>query len=197
MRIIFLSVLLAPILFQGVVMADQSTCTTIIEHSENDETNPWRTVNDGVMGGLSEGGSFLQEDHLSFVGNTNTNGGGFSSVRLRVEPGLMADTDHLRLWMRPDGRRYSVTMRTDVTYRGRPVAFRADIASGEPGEWGQGILDYADLKASIFGRAVYGAEFDPASVREVSLIIYDGLDGPFRMDLKRIEACADMKNTVS
>lgn len=179
----------------GVSMAQ--TCQTIIEHSAEDETNPWRTINDGVMGGLSDGGSFLQEDHLSFVGNTNTNGGGFSSVRLRVEPGLMADTDHLKLWMRPDERRYSVTMRTDVTYRGRPVAFRADVTSGAPGEWGEGILDYSDLKASIFGRPVFGAEFDPASVREVSLIIYDGLDGPFRMDLKRIEACSGMNEAVS
>ncbi|MDG1825403.1 MAG: CIA30 family protein, partial [Henriciella sp.] len=57
----------------GVSMAQ--TCQTIIEHSAEDETNPWRTINDGVMGGLSDGGSFLQEDHLSFVGNTNTNGG--------------------------------------------------------------------------------------------------------------------------
>jgi monofunctional biosynthetic peptidoglycan transglycosylase len=197
MRISAIVLMAMSLLFGGAAMADEMSCSTIIEHSEADTDNPWRTVNDGVMGGLSSGGSFLQDDYLAFVGNTNTNGGGFSSVRLPVEPGLMAGSDHLKLWMRPDARRYSVTMRTNVTYRGRPVAFRADVKSGSADEWGEGILDYADLKASIFGRAVYGAEFDPAAVREVSLIIYDGLDGPFRMDLKRIEACTHMNAPTS
>lgn len=197
MRLSFLAVMVVSFFAGGAAMADQNTCAVVIEHTEADTDNPWRTVNDGVMGGLSSGGSFLQDDHLAFVGNTNTNGGGFSSIRLPVKPGALAGSDHLKLWMRPDERRYSVTMRTNVTYRGRPVAFRADVQSGAAGEWGEGILDYSDLKASIFGRAVYGAEFDPAEVREVSLIIYDGLDGPFRMDLKRIEACANLKSMTS
>jgi hypothetical protein len=39
---------------------------------------PWFVVNDGVMGGRSEGGFRLGESALVFSGVTNTNGGGFS-----------------------------------------------------------------------------------------------------------------------
>ena len=41
----------------------------------------WRIVNDNVMGGRSRGDFEISEESLSFFGATNTNGGGFSSIR--------------------------------------------------------------------------------------------------------------------
>ena len=41
----------------------------------------WRIVNDNVMGGRSRGHFEISEQSLSFFGTTNTNGGGFSSIR--------------------------------------------------------------------------------------------------------------------
>ena len=41
----------------------------------------WYVQNDNVMGGRSEGGFNISSGHLIFSGNTNTNGGGFSSIR--------------------------------------------------------------------------------------------------------------------
>ena len=181
----------------GVSMADRSTCSVLFEVRDGDTVNPWRTVNDGVMGGRSSGGSFVQDGQLSFKGATNTRGGGFSSIRLPLAAGAMAHTDYLKVSMKRDARRYSMTLRTNVTSWGRPVAFRADLHDGPKGEWGDGILRFEELKASIWGRAVRGASFDPAEVREISFIIYDGEDGPFHLDVKRIEACQSAMSPVS
>lgn len=170
-------------------LAQTTTCTTFIEHSETDADNPWRTVNDNVMGGLSSGGATLSNGVLTFAGNTNTNGGGFSSVRLKVSPGLMAEVTNIKVYMNRDAREYSLTMRTNVTLNGSRIAFRGPIVGSPVGEWGYGNLYFDSLKASFRGRAVENAVFDPAAVVELGLIIYDGKDGPFEMQLKRIEAC--------
>ena len=41
----------------------------------------WYVQNDNVMGGKSEGGFNISSGQLIFSGNTNTDGGGFSSTR--------------------------------------------------------------------------------------------------------------------
>ena len=166
-------------------------CTTVIDHSEQGAENPWQTVNDGVMGGRSQGGSVLEEGVLTFAGVTNTNGGGFSSLRMRVSPGLIAGADHLKVQMRRDARAYSITLRTNVTSWGRRIAFRGPIVGAPDAAWGEGIVKFDTLKASIWGRPVPGAEFDPSEVVEIGVIIYDGEDGPFQMQLERIEACSE------
>jgi len=170
-------------------MAETSSCITILEHRDTDTENPWETVNDGVMGGLSSGGSFLDNGVLSFSGATNTNGGGFSSVRLKLSPGVIAETKIIKVYMKRDARSYSLTMRTNVRSYGRRVAFRGPILEATIGEWSYGILSFDSLKASIWGQPVSNAIFDPSKVVELGLIIYDGKDGPFNMQLKRIEAC--------
>lgn len=185
-----ITMLISACLFGGHAMAEPGSCTTLLEHSEQDVDNPWQTVNDGVMGGRSDGGSVLENGALKFAGVTNTNGGGFSSIRLRMPPGAMAGANRLKVHMKRDARTYSMTLRTNVTSYGRRIAFRAPIVDAPEGEWGSGVLAFDTMKASIWGRSVRDAVFDPSEVVELGLIIYDGKDGPFEMQLKRIEACS-------
>ncbi len=176
-------------LIGGPAVAETESCKTLLEHFDGETDNPWQTVNDGVMGGLSDGGSVLNNGTLTFSGVTNTNGGGFSSIRMRVAPGLMAGADRLKVHMKRDARIYSMTLRTNATSYRRRIAFRSSLEGAPEGEWGDGILSFDTLRASIWGRAVPDAVFDPSEVVEIGLIIYDGKDGPFEMQLKRIEAC--------
>jgi hypothetical protein len=173
----------------NIALAQTTYCTTLIEHNEVEADNPWLTVNDSVMGGLSSGGSTLNDGVLTFAGITNTNGGGFSSVRRHVTPGIMAGATKLKVYMNRDMREYSITMRTNVTVSGRRIAFRGPVVGSPVGEWGYGTLFFDSLKGSFRGRAIPNAVFDPAEVVELGLIIYDGKDGPFEMQVKRIEVC--------
>ena len=47
----------------------------------NEPDLQWYVQNDTVMGGRSEGGFSIVDEELLFSGVTNTNGGGFSSIR--------------------------------------------------------------------------------------------------------------------
>jgi len=50
---------------------------------------PWRSVNDGVMGGLSAGRIVSMKEHLRFEGKLSLeNKGGFASVRRLIEQDL-------------------------------------------------------------------------------------------------------------
>ncbi|MEL7540951.1 MAG: CIA30 family protein [Pseudomonadota bacterium] len=95
-------------------MAETQSCTTLLEHTDDQTENSWSTVNDGVMGGRSEGGSVLEDGVLTFAGITNTNGGGFSSIRLNVPRGAMTGANHLKVHMKADARTYSMTLRTNA-----------------------------------------------------------------------------------
>ncbi len=149
----------------------------------------WKAVNDGVMGGLSAGGARLNEASLIFEGTLNTNGGGFSSIRHNINPNQLSSASSLALRLKPDGRRYRMTFRTNARYGWRPISFQADIPQSTAGDWAEVMVDFADLKASIFGRPVRGAEFDKTKIQEIGIIIADAKDGPFRLELDWIKSC--------
>lgn len=149
----------------------------------------WRPVNDGVMGGRSSGGPRFEDDRMIFEGVINTNGGGFSSVRAPVLRGYLADMSALKLRVKSDGRGYKLTLRTSMTFRGRSVAFQAPIPKTTPGDWVEVSLPFSDLEASIFGRPIGDVPFDAADVRTIGIILSDGQDGPFKLELDWLEAC--------
>lgn len=170
---------------------DIKGCNMYVNFEEAAQAQTWRAVNDGVMGGRSSGGPSFENGHMIFEGVINTNGGGFSSLRSPVEDGALAQAAGLKLRVKSDGRAYKVTLRTNVAYRGRLVSFQAPIAGAEGGEWSDVIVPFSDLKASIFGRRVSGAKFDPAAIREMGIILADGQDGPFRLEVDWIKDCKD------
>lgn len=159
-----------------------------IDFSNSDAVAPWQIVNDGVMGGLSQGTRYAEEVHMVFRGVINTNGGGFSSLRRRMSPGDFTGATGIALRVRADGRDYKLTFRTSERWRGRSVSYQASIPNTTSGEWGDVIVPFADLRTSIFGRAVRAAPFDPSDVREMGIILADGIDGVFQFNMQSL-AC--------
>lgn len=154
------------------------------------ETSQWRAINDGVMGGLSSGGPRFADDKMIFEGIINTNGGGFSSLRVPVEAGALAEASAVKLRVRSDGRAYKMTFRTNVTWRGRRISFQAPIPQTKSGRWEDVTVPFSDLGGTIFGRRVKGAKFDRREVVEMGIILADGRDGPFRLEVDWIADCS-------
>ena len=69
----------------GLLMGVQSLADETIADFSKGETVEWRTVNDNVMGGRSVGDFEVGDSTLNFKGRTNTNGGGFSSIRASAQ----------------------------------------------------------------------------------------------------------------
>ena len=71
----------------------------------------WRIVNDNVMGGRSRGDFEISEQSLSFFGTTNTDGGGFSSIRSFLDKQFPSESKKMKLLVKGDGRSYTVILR--------------------------------------------------------------------------------------
>ncbi len=158
-----------------------------INFTDPEAVSSWRVVNDGVMGGRSEGTRFHEDGAMVFRGTINTQGGGFSSIRTDVEPGALAGADGVRLRLRSDGRAYRMTFRTSERWRGRSVSYQAAIPASPDGEWTEVTVPLTGMDTSVFGRSVRAAPFDPADARELGIILADGRDGPFRLEIAKIE----------
>ena len=173
-----------------------------IDFSATDIQLKWRSVNDDVMGGRSSGGPSIEGGHLIFAGTINTDGGGFSSVRTELEPGELSAATGIAMRVKSDGRAYKITLKTDARHDSRPVSFQAPIATDSAGvniqgvniqelntqgQWSDVKIPFSELKPSIRGRTLEAVLFDSAKVETLGIIIADGQDGSFRLEIDEIK----------
>lgn len=171
-------------------------CAIVSDFSVPGEARLWGAVNDGVMGGRSSGGSYFTGESMVFSGVINTNGGGFSSVRRGLEPGTLAGKDGLLIRVKTDGRAYRLTVRTAERFRGRSVAYTADIEVRKDADWVEAYVPFDAFSASVFGQSVPAPPLNPETAWSVGFILGDGQDGPFKMEAEWIKVCEDIARTV-
>jgi len=147
----------------------------------------WYVQNDNVMGGRSEGGFAIASEELIFSGNTNTNGGGFSSIRTQpLELDLSAYTG-IRVKVKADGRRYTWGIQTDALWRGRRINYWADFDTLADQTM---VIDipFVNFLPQFRGFKLDGPELNTGQIAEFSLYQYDKTDGPFALRLISVEA---------
>lgn len=150
----------------------------------------WQTVNDDVMGGLSEGGLRFVDDRLVFEGTINTDGGGFASLRLPLDVGSLADSTSILIQAAPDERTYMLTLDDQAIGRNRRVSHRATIVFSNTAEdTRQASLQLSGFSPAIFGQPVQDSPIEAATIDELGLMISDGVDGPFRLEVLWIASC--------
>ena len=148
------------------------------------EPSRWITVNDNVMGGRSTGGPVFADGILTFSGSTNTNGGGFSSIRTREQSWDIGDADGLLVRVRGDGRSYIAAMTTDQRAMWGVVSYWQEFDTTD-GEWATLRLPFHEFTPTTRGVDLTGrvAPLDPAKAETIGFYIYDKKDGPFRLDV--------------
>lgn len=187
-----LPLILGLALLSETANAQDGTCDMKMTFDTPETTAPWQIVNDGVMGGLSKGTVGFDQGVMRFEGNIITRGGGFSSVRAAILPGALADAEGLKLRVRSDGRVYKVSLRTDLYNGYRPVSFQGAFPALTPGQWTEVTIPFDQLRASVHGNPVRRAVFDTSAVREIGIILADGRDGPFQLDVEMMASCSDL-----
>jgi NADH dehydrogenase [ubiquinone] 1 alpha subcomplex assembly factor 1 len=147
----------------------------------------WYVQNDNVMGGRSEGGFDISSGELIFAGNTNTNGGGFSSIRTQPLTLDLTAYTGIRVKVKADGRRYTWGIKTDARWRGRQINYWADFdtLANEPM-----VIDipFTNFIPQFRGFKLDGPELDTSQIDEFALYQYDKTDGPFELRLISVEA---------
>ena len=147
----------------------------------------WYVQNDNVMGGRSEGGFDISSGELIFSGNTNTNGGGFSSIRTQTLALDLSAFTGIRVKIKADGRRYTWGIQTDARWRGRRVNYWADFDTLVD-ETTLINIPFSSFFPQFRGYKLNGPKLDTSEVNQFALYQYDKTDGPFKLHLISVEA---------
>ena len=142
----------------------------------------WQVVNDTVMGGRSSSQLKRVGEALHFSGRLDTNGGGFASLRSdRMNLDLAAATS-VRLTVKGDGRTYSIRLYAAGQRVSYQHAFRT-VADA----WQTVELKIPDFYASWRGRRMNQGPLAAADIAGIGLILADGPDGAFEIEVSSIE----------
>jgi monofunctional biosynthetic peptidoglycan transglycosylase len=152
-----------------------------------DDASAWKTVNDVVMGGVSESTFEATGEGAAFRGTVSLEqGGGFASVRAPEHDWDLGDCGGLRLRLRGDGQRYWLTT---YTAPGGPISYRHRLVPGA--EWATVDVPFDALTPYRRGTKRPDAPaFDATQVRSVGFLIADEQAGPFRLEVAWIRAVA-------
>ena len=185
MKLAYLSGCLA-LLMVTTAMAED-TLIPLFDFTGADAAKQWQAVNDGVMGGVSEGKFKITEAKtMEFFGTLSlANNGGFASVRSKAKKLDLEKGDTLVARVRGDGREYTLNLYPN---RSRAAfSYRATVQTKKD-EWIEVKVPLDEFDATSFGRVVREAgAVKPEEVSSVGFLLGDKKAGPFKMEIEWIK----------
>jgi monofunctional biosynthetic peptidoglycan transglycosylase len=159
---------------------------TLYDFAETDAANEWQTVNDSVMGGISNGRiRITAEKTMVFYGTLSLdNNGGFASVRSKPQNLDLNMRDTLVVRARGDGREYSLNLYTQR--RLTAFSYRAMFTTKE-NEWLEVRIPMDRFVATSFGQILKDQPLDPKEVNGLGILLGDKNEGPFKLEIEWIK----------
>ena len=154
----------------------------------------WYTVNDVVMGGVSN--SLVAVDtglqRLSFSGAVSLeNNGGFASTRSQWTNYNLGTFDGIALRVRGDGNTYRLRIRTEET--GSGIAYTS-LFDTRADTWQEVYIPFSEMVPLYRGYVVNAAgPLNPESIRSFGLMLTDKQEGTFSLEVDWINAVAESK----
>jgi monofunctional biosynthetic peptidoglycan transglycosylase len=173
----------ALIALMGLSSMAQAPQVPLLAFASPDAAAGWQAVNDGVMGGVSDGRFRMTERQtLEFYGTLSLeNNGGFASVRSRPRALGLQTGDTLVVRVRGDGREYQLNLY--ASGRMRAFSYRAPVQT-RSGEWIEVAVALNRFEATSFGRVLPGAgPVDPRSVTSIGFLLAEKTPGPFLLEV--------------
>jgi NADH dehydrogenase [ubiquinone] 1 alpha subcomplex assembly factor 1 len=174
------------ILMGSFVMAED-TPQILFDFTGADAAKEWKTVNDGVMGGVSEGKFKISDKKtMEFFGTLSlANNGGFASVRTKAKKLGLEKGDTVVAKVKGDGRVYYMNLSVptfQIAYNYRAV-FQT-----KKDEWIEVKLPLDKFEATSFGQVVKNAgQVKPTSVNGLGFMLSDKKAGPFKLEIELIK----------
>jgi NADH dehydrogenase [ubiquinone] 1 alpha subcomplex assembly factor 1 len=182
-----LSVLAAFVLIclETAVRADDNQ-VVLFDFGKPDAAKQWQTVNDGVMGGVSDGRVKITEDKkMEFYGTLSLeNNGGFASVRSRPTKVNLKAGDSVTARVRGDGREYSLNLY--VPRDSSRYSFRQTFKTNK-GKWIEVSLPVDKFVATWRGRVFPDQKLAPSRVNSLGFLLGDKKAGPFKLEVDWIK----------
>lgn len=159
----------------------------LFDFNSSETSGRWYTVNDDVMGGISKSNVRLNDDGTAtFRGQVSLeNNGGFASIRAVIENSFENDYKGVMLYVKGDGKIYSVRFRTNKSFDG--YAYQAKIKT-EQDKWMEFKLPFKDFIPTYRG---YTLRDKPAleskDISQIGIMIADKQSGSFETDIDWIK----------
>ncbi len=172
----------------SIGIASEPASKPVSDFSDAAAAKKWLSVNDNVMGGVSEGGFRITEDKtLEFSGKISLdNQGGFASIRTQSADLGLDGFDTIALRVKGDGRTYYLDLRAAKTFAA--ASYRVPLKT-QKDTWQEVRVPVKDFEYSVFGKRIAGAEGLTASnVQSVGFTLADKQAGPFRLEIAWISA---------
>ena len=188
---------LIPIIFSVFILACESPTapkeifsfegtSIMLEDFEINNHLNWSIVDDGVMGGRSQGRFSIDKNSVAnFRGYLSLeNNGGFSSVRAYI-PTNMIGLSSILLRVKGDGRKYNFRIRTNENSW---VSYTHSFETVKD-EWVDIELDAADFYPTYRGYLVRNApNLSDLYMREIGIMLSDKKPGQFELEIDWIVA---------
>ncbi len=158
--------------------------TLLFDFTKGSSLRTWNVVDDGVMGGRSQGQFKLSEEgHGVFFGKVSLeNNGGFSSVRHYLEAMQPTNSSKFVLRIKGDGKAYQ---------------FRAKAGSNDyysyigefstSGEWQVIEIPFSSMYPAFRGRTLNQPNYDGRELTEIAFLIGNKRAESFRLEMDKIE----------
>lgn len=159
----------------------------ILEDFKPENRLEWQIINDGVMGGLSEGLFRINPDHTAdFQGIVSLeNNGGFASVRAMIREASIGNFQKIVLRVKGDGKTYSFRIRTDANFDG--VAYACNFVTKKD-EWTEHEFKTADFVPTFRGRILQNViPLNETSIRQIGFLISEKQTGSFSLKINWIK----------
>ena len=156
---------------------------TIFDFQKAGDNSHWLVINDGVMGGLSQGHLEINElGYGVFYGQVSLeNNGGFSSVRHQFDPIDVSVFSSVKLRVKGDGKRYQLRVKTSTEDRHAYISYFTTS-----GRWQNIEIQLSDLYPTFRGRRLDQANYPKERMAEIAFLIANKQAESFQLEIDSI-----------
>lgn len=156
----------------------------LFDFNQDSDIDSWRIVDDGVMGGRSNGSFGLTPDGYGiFEGRISLeNNGGFSSVRHVFKEIEVKKDSKVVVRLKGDGKEYQLRVKDDL---GKEYSYIASFNTS--GDWEDVEIPLASMYPSYRGRKLDRPNFAHQHVEELVFLIGNGKAEDFKLLIDKIE----------
>ena len=165
-------------------VATQEALRPLFDFSGPGTDQQWQAVNDGVMGGVSDGRFRITDaGTLEFFGTLSLeNNGGFASARTKPMELDLEAGDVIVVRVKGDGREYVLNIYTKS--RRMAFSYRASLPTMKD-KWVEVKIPLEDFIPTAFGRRVQGmGPVEPSQINGLGFMLADKNPGTFRMQVE-------------
>lgn len=155
----------------------------LFDFNKKTDLDSWRVVDDGVMGGRSQGEFMLtKEGHGCFKGTISLeNYGGFSSVRHRFPARSVNTNTALKIRLKGDGKRYQIRVKHSSS------DYHSYITYVETsGKWEDITVKLSDMYPSFRGRKLDMPNFEQTDIEELTFLVANKRAEQFELFIDKI-----------